>query len=125
MNNADYPLERDWFPDHKVCPHNHHEHTPKNTIRVSAFNKIFSSSKYNFLFKRIVNYIKCDFVNPATPPKSTPSSYHPTPSPCTTTHPTPLQLMELNKTIPFIIETQWPVTFSAGPARFWWRFRIF
>jgi hypothetical protein len=120
-----YPLDRNWFPDHTVRPRNHHDHTPKKTTRVSPFNKVFSSSKYNFLSKQIVNYIKCGFVNTATPPKSTPSSYHPTPSPCTTTHPTPLQLMELNKTIPFIIETQWPVTLSASPASFWWRFHIF
>ena len=115
-----YPLGHNWFPDHTVHPCNHHDHTPKISIRVSAFNKVISSSKYNFLSKRIVNYIKCGFVNPATL-----SSYHPTPSHCTTTHPTPLQLMELNKIIPFIIETQWPVTLSASPASFWWRFRIF
>jgi len=33
--------------------------------------------------------------------------------------------MELNKTIPFIIETQWLVTLGASPAGFWWRFDIF
>jgi hypothetical protein len=120
-----YSLDRNWFPDHTVRTCNHHDLTPKQTTRVSPFNKVFSSSKYNFLSKQIVNYIKCGFVNTATPPKSTPSSYHTTPSPCTTTHPTPLQLMELNKTIPFIIETQWPVTLGASPASFWWRFRIF
>ena len=72
-----YPLDCNWFPDNTVCPRNHHDHTPKKTTRVSPFNNVFSSSKYNFLFKRIVNYIKCGFVNPATPPKSTPSSYTP------------------------------------------------
>jgi hypothetical protein len=32
--------------------------------------------------------------------------------------------MELNKTIPFIIETQWLATLGASPAGFWWRFGI-
>jgi hypothetical protein len=33
--------------------------------------------------------------------------------------------MELNITIPFIIETQWPVTLGTSPDGFWWRFGIF
>jgi hypothetical protein len=33
--------------------------------------------------------------------------------------------MELNKTIPFIIETQWLVALGASPAGFWWKFGIF
>jgi len=32
--------------------------------------------------------------------------------------------MELNKTIPFIIETQWLGTLSTSPVGFWWRFGI-
>ena len=62
---------------------------------------------------------------PCCPSKSALSRYHPTPSLCTTTHPTPFHLMEYNKTIPFIIETQWLVTLGASPAGFWWKFGIF
>ena len=99
-----YPLDRNRFPDGMVRPFDHHDHAPKKITRGSPFDKVSSSSEWNFLFKQIVNYIRCGFVNPAAPPKSAPSSYHPTsssyhptPFPCTITHPTPLQLMELNK----------------------------
>jgi len=33
--------------------------------------------------------------------------------------------MELNKTILFIVETQWSVTLGASPVGFWGRFDIF
>ena len=59
---------------------------------------------------------------PCCPSISASSIYHPTPSLYTTTNLTSSLLMELNRTIPFIIKPEWPVTLGANQAGCWWRF---
>jgi len=66
----------------------------------------------------------CDFVSLTAPPKFALWTGNPTPCLCTTTHISPLQVIELHKTMPFIIESPQLLTFWTCLEKRGWRFGI-